>query len=339
MSDVSGERIVKVVKTRKQYKLAHVAIYCRVSTRSQEQVQSMANQVSYLTQYVSRQPGWILTDIYIDMHSGKEVAGRSEFQRMMDDCMAGKIDQIVTKSISRFGRNTIEIMSSINLLRERGIDIYFESDHMHTHNSENVWLITLLEGIAQEESRSRSENIKWGIIRGIESGSGKIFLKKCFGYDQDQDGDLVINDNEAQIVRLIFDLYLKGYSILAVIRELHHQNIKSPTGKDQWSKRTIDTMLANEKYTGDVIVLKSYTEDYPESKRRLNTGQKALYQALNIAPVIITKEQFQEVAAEKERRSNIIRTDAGRRRKSTHYSMRRTKAEPLNEQETGSESV
>jgi len=335
---MTDERRVKVIKARKQYKLAHVAIYCRVSTRNQEQVQSMANQVSYLTQYVSRQPGWILTDIYIDMHSGKEVAARSEFQRMMDDCIAGKIDQIVTKSISRFGRNTIEIMSAINLLRERGIDIYFENDHIHTQNSENIWLITLLEGIAQEESRSRSENIKWGILRGIESGSGKIFLKKCFGYDQDQDGDLVINDNEAQIVRLIFDLYLKGYSILAIIRELQRQNIKSPTGKNQWSKRTIETMLANEKYTGDVIVQKSYKDDYPESKRRLNTGQKALYQALDVAPAIITKEQFQEVAAERERRSNIIRTEGGHTRKSTHYSMRRAKVKPLNDQETGSES-
>lgn len=116
---------------------------------------------------------------------------------------------------------------------------------------------------------------------------------------------------------------MKGYSILAIIRELNHQNIKSPTRKDQWSKRTIDTMLANEKYTGDVIVLKSYTEYYPESKRRLNSGQKALYQALDAAPAIITKEQFQEVAAEKERRSNIIRTESGHSRKSTHYSMKR----------------
>ena len=145
---------------------------------------------------------------------------------------------------------------------------------------------------------------------------------------------MIINEDKAQIVRLIFDLYLKGYSIQAIIRDLQQQNIKSPTGKDQWSKRTIDTMLANEKYTGDVIVLKSYKEDYPESKRRLNTGQKALYQALDIAPAIITKDQFQEVAAEKNRRSNIIKTDEGRARKTTHYSMKRQKDEMLNDQET-----
>lgn len=126
---------------------------------------------------------------------------------------------------------------------------------------------------------------------------------------------------------------MKGYSILAIIRELQHQNIKSPTGKEQWSKRTIETILANEKYSGDVIVLKSYKEDYPESKRQLNTGQKALYQALDIAPAIITKEQFQEVAAEKERRSNITRTDAGRIRKSTHYSMKKSNVEPLNDED------
>ena len=135
-------------------------------------------------------------------------------------------------------------MTAINRLREHGIDIYFENDHVHTQNSENIWLITLLEGIAQEESRSRSENIKWGILRGIESGGGRIFLKKCYGYDQDQDGNLIINDYEAQTVCHIYDLYLKGYSILAIIRDLQQQNIKSPTGKDQWSKRTIDTILS-----------------------------------------------------------------------------------------------
>lgn len=257
------EKKIKIIKAYKQYKLPRVAIYCRVSTRNQEPVQSLVNQVSYLTQYVSRQPGWTLVDTYLDIRSGKDVATRSEFQRMLDDCAAHKIDQIITKSISRFGRNTVEILSAINRLKELGVDIYFENDDVHTLSSENIWLITLLEGIAQEESRSRSENIKWGIVHKIESGKGKIFQKKCFGYDQDQEGDLIINEKEAKTVRLIFDLYLKGYSILAIIRELQQQSIKSPTGNDQWSKRTIDTILANEKYTGDVIVLKSYTACIP----------------------------------------------------------------------------
>jgi DNA invertase Pin-like site-specific DNA recombinase len=333
------EKRIKVIKAYKQYKLPRVAIYCRISTRNQEQVQSLANQVSYLTQYVFRQPGWTLVDTYLDIRSGKDMTTRSEFQRMLDDCAAHKIDQIITKSISRFGRNTVEILSAINRLKELGVDIYFENDGVHTLNSENVWLITLLEGIAQEESRSRSENIKWGIVHKIESGKGKIFQKKCFGYDPDLDGELIINETEAQTVRLIFDLYLQGYSVLAIIRELKHQNIKSPTGNDQWSKRTIDTILANEKYSGDVIVLKSYTEEYPDSKRRPNKGEKALYQALDAVPAIITKEQFKAVAAEKERRSNIVLSDGRLVRKATHYSMKKTNLELLNESELEKESI
>lgn len=169
--------------------------------------------------------------------------------------------------------------------------------------------------------------------------NGKIFNKKCFGYDQDPDGNLIINETEAQTVRCIFDLYLGGYSVIAITRALQKQNIKSPTGKDQWSKRTVETILANEKYTGDVMVLKSYIEEYPGKKRKLNTGEKARYVSANTAPVIITKEKFLMVIEEKERRSNIILTDSRLVRKSTHYSMKKTDILPQNESNPEENSI
>lgn len=308
---------------------SRVAIYCRVSTEHRDQLNSLTNQISYLTQFVYRNLSWRLSDIYIDIQSGRNTSARPEFDRMMNDCTQAKIDQIITKSVSRFGRNTIDTLDAINKLRALRIDVYFENEEMHSLAGNNVFMISIIEGVAHEESAARSENIKWGILRAAQNGQSKLYSRKCYGYTQGDDDNLVINESEASVVRMIYDLYLSGYSILAIISELKKQQIKSPTGQEVWSKRTIDTMLRNEKYTGDVLVMKTYTERYPSSKRKFNQGEREQFIALGTHPAIIAKELFDQVNAMRAERSNVVNDMNGNTRKSTRFSMK--KANQANE--------
>ncbi|MHB1154405.1 MAG: recombinase family protein [Eubacteriales bacterium] len=301
----------------------NVVIYCRVSTKSEEQLGSLINQVSYLTRLVSGRLDWRLTDIYIDIKSGADTASRTEFQRMMDDSHNGKINIIVTKSISRFGRNTEVTLKAINELRIYGVDVFFENEEIHTKDRKNDFYISLLESMAQEESVNRSENISWGIKRQVEGGKSKILYRKCYGYYQDEQGNLKVQDDETAVVHQIFDLYLQGASIVAIVRELEKRGIKSPTGNDSWSKRTIETVLSNEKYTGNVIICKTYNVGYPDKKRIVNNDEKVKYIIKESNPLIISKEQFDKVQEEKIRRSNVIKNDSGIVRKKTHYSVKR----------------
>ncbi len=171
----------------------------------------------------------------------------------------------------------------------------------------------------------RSYNIKWGIYHGIEKGTSGLYDRKCFGYSQDKDGKLTIVEEEANTVRLIFDLYLKGYSILGIIRELIKQGIKSPTGLEHWSKRTIETILSNEKYTGNVLVGKTYCNDFPNNDSRINSDDRQKHLSTCNHPPIISEEQFVRIIVEKARRSNIETDETGnKQRKSTHYSMKRS---------------
>lgn len=162
----------------------------------------------------------------------------------------------------------------------------------------------------------------------MENGSSKLYNRKCFGYRQDHEGNLIVNEKEAQTVQKIYDLYLNDYSVIAIIRELETQGIKSPTEKDHWSKRAIETMLCNEKYTGNVIVGKTYCEEYPNNKRLVNRDERVRYMAIGNHPAIISDEQFERVKAEKERRSNIQVDTDGIKRKNTHYSMKKANKNP-----------
>lgn len=297
-----------------------VAIYSRVSTSSTEQLNSLINQISYLTRLISGKLNWRLVDIYFDVQSGGSTKNRSEFQRMIADCEAKKIDIIVTKSVSRFGRNTIDTLNTINKLRKWNVDVYFENEELHTFDSQSELIISILETVAQQENVERSQNIRWGMCRKIESGESQLLRRKCYGYTLDEDNKLQISESEAVVVRLIFDLYMQGFSIIGIMRELERKSIKSPTGKDSWSKRTIELLLSNEKYTGEVIVFKTYNDGFIDTKRRINMGEKTRYIASDCNPVIITKEQFEEVQNEKLRRSNVVKSKDGNQRKSTKYS-------------------
>jgi len=300
-----------------------VAIYARVSSNSHEQLVSLAHQISYLSQLVYRRFDWSLADIYIDIQSGGSSSSRDEFQRMLSDCALKKIDQIITRTVSRFGRNTVDTLDAINKLRALGIDVYFDNEEMHSMDGKNIFLLSILEGVAQEENLARSENIRWGIEKGVQSGKSKIYDRKCFGYIQGSDGSLIIQESEASVVKMIFDLYLSGYSINAIRKELQRQQIKSPTGHEQWSKRTVDTMLQNEKYTGDVLVMKTYSEGFPNVTRKTNRGERNQFIAVGSHPAIIPKDIFEKVVAMREERSNVISGSDGNVRKSTRYSMKK----------------
>lgn len=234
-----------------------VGIYCCISTNSIEQLQSLTAQVSHLTRLTALMPQWILTDVYMDIATSKTSSSRKEFNRMLKDCQSGKLDIVITKNISRFGRDTVEILDALNQLRILGVRVIFEQEELDTANTDSDLMISIIEALAQAENESRSENIKWGIKQRAAAGTLKLYDRKCYGYKHDEDGHLVIDEEKSKNVKLIFDLYLGGQSVIGIIKEFEKRKILSPTGKIKWCKRTIDVMLSNEKYTGDIRILKS----------------------------------------------------------------------------------
>lgn len=176
-----------------------VAVYCRVSTTHDDQAQSLSNQISYYKLMVNSRVNWELVDIYSDVQSGKNTSGRPEFQRMPADCHDHRIEMIVTKSVSRFGRNTAETLDVLHKLRNLLVDVYFEADNIHTQETRHDFLISILQDYAQAESEARSHNIKWGITKSLESGRSKLYNRKCFGYSQERDSYLVEGNHLAII--------------------------------------------------------------------------------------------------------------------------------------------
>ncbi|MCL2079658.1 MAG: recombinase family protein [Oscillospiraceae bacterium] len=307
--------------------MKRVGIYCRVSSKHEEQLASLANQVSYFTRAVMNYPGWYLTDIYIDIKSAETISSRPEFLRLMKDCRNGEIDLVITRSISRFGRDTVELLTAIRELRELGIAVLFDEEMISTVEADSEFITTIIEAYAQAENESRSANTKRGLVMRAKNGSSGLYKRRCFGYYTDRNGDLQINDDEATIVRSIFEMYLSGESLVGVIRKLESGGVKTATGKEKWSKNTLDKLLSNEKYCGDVILFKSYStiQLSPEKikKRKKNNGEADRYMCVSNHPAIISKETFNAVQTEKARRSNIDVTEHGAKRKSTRYSQKR----------------
>jgi DNA invertase Pin-like site-specific DNA recombinase len=312
---MSLEPKVRLVMPKQLNLIKKVGIYCRVSTRSQEQLDSLTTQASTLVRLVASRWHWQLVDIYIDIRSGSDAVERQEFHRMMNDCCAGKLDIILTKNISRFGRNTIASLQAINELRSLRVEVIFEADHLSTSDPKSGLVVSILEHYVQQENEERRKNILWGMRRKAENGTSSLYARKCYGYSRDENGDLTIDQTEAAIVCDIFDMYLNGHSILSIQRELENRGIKSPTGKDKWCKRTIDTMLSNEKYSGDVIIFKTFSVGFPNTKRKINEPvQHTKYQAVGTHPAILLKEVFEAVQAEKARRSNMDKQESGSKR-------------------------
>ena len=287
-----------------------VGIYCRVSTNSADQLKSLTAQVSALTRLTAVNPKWLLVDVYIDIASSKTGSSRKEFSRMLKDCQSHDLEIILTKSISRFGRDTVEILDALNQLKILGVRVIFEQEQLDTADTDSDLMISIIESIAQAENESRSDNIKWGIKQRAAQGTSKLYNRKCYGYVNASDGSLVIEESKAKNVRLIFSMYLQGKSVIGIVSELERLGIKSPTGKDKWCKRTIDVMLSNEKYTGNVRLLD-------------NGKHEAYYLAEENNPAIIAKETFQAVQIEKQHRSNVAQGEDGTQRKSRKYSSKK----------------
>lgn len=210
-----------------------VGIYARVSSTKAEQLRSMSNQVNGLIQVINNNPKWVLTDAFMDYKSGM-ITKREEFNRMIDMCKAKQLDIIITKSVSRFGRNTIDVLTTLQTLVDLGIRIYFEAEQMWSDDPSTRVYITVATAVAEGQVKERHGNITWEICEQIRNGTSPLYTKPCYGYKKDDTGELVINHQEGNVVKMIFDKYLEGYSIIGIIDYLYNLKIPSPTGLPQW---------------------------------------------------------------------------------------------------------
>lgn len=280
-----------------------VAAYCRVSTDAEEQLNSFDNQVEYYTRYINENPAYEMVGIYADEGiSGTNTKKRKEFQRMIADCEARKIDLVIVKSISRFARNTQDCLTYSRKLKNLGIGIFFEKEHINTLDATGELLFTILSSLAQDESRNISENCKWGIRSKFQEGKPHINTYKFMGFDKNEEGRLVINEEEAKVVRRIFREFLEGYNPADIARRLNEDGVPGVSGKPKWITPTILGMLQQEKYMGDSILQKWVTTDFLMHSLRRNTGQVAQYYVENSHPAIIDKDTWNAVQEELERR-------------------------------------
>ena len=313
---ITYERKVQVIPpkinintTKKQeVKRIHVAAYCRVSTAQEDQETSYEAQVAYFTKLITENPSWQLAGIYADDGiSGTDMKKRDNFNAMMERCLQkdGDIDLILTKSISRFARNTVDCLSCIRKLKERNIAIYFEKEHINTLESTGELLITILSSQAQEESRNISENVKWGLKRKYEKG--EALVRRMFGYQKGTDGQLHIIPEESEVVRLIYGKYLEGESLNSIARLLKEKGIKTIRGNTEWNVNSIRTILINEKYIGDAMAQKTFTTNYLTKARKENQGELQKYYVENAHEAIIPREVFYKVQEELHQRTNLYK--------------------------------
>ena len=298
-----------------------VGIYCRVSTTEQKQLNSLSNQVSGLLKYL-KEEGMLyrFQDAYIDIYSGTSEDRRPEFNRMLGDVKAGKIKTVVTKSIQRFGRNTTTVINAIETIRGAGGRVIFVIEKLDTLTRGNDFIISVLEGVAQEESQAKSDNIRWGIQKSLMDKDSRYYNRVCYGYFINKEGKMAIHPFKADVVKDIFNYYSRGFSISAIKRALEFRRIPSPTGKDKWAQKTIQNILTNEKYKGDVEVLKTKKTSIFGKRVSAGEGDKT-YKNIKHHPAIIFPVVFDTVQDMMKERSNIeIGPDGKKRRKKTHYS-------------------
>ena len=283
-------------------KRKRVAAYARVSTNGESMTNSLAAQIDHFRGLIESNPEWDHAGIYADEGiSGTSPAHRKEFNRMLADCEEGKIDIILTKSISRFARNTLTLLKTVRRLRELGVEVRFERENLSTTDVSSELMMTVLTSFAQEESRSISENVKWGIKRGFEEGRMNAFV--IYGYRR-VNGQLKVVPEEAEVVRLIYDNFLNGYSAAKTEKQLAEMGVKSYRGK-HFSRDAIRKILRQEKYTGNATLQKYYIEKHITHKKRKNRGELPQYYVENSHEAIIDKEIFERVQQEITRRREL----------------------------------
>lgn len=283
-----------------------VAAYVRVSTEKEMALNSLENQAEFYTAQIKADPDWEFAGIYEDRGISGTKEMRPAFQQMLADCRAGKIDLILTKAFTRFARNTVVLLSTLRELKALGIDVYFEKDNIHSLSETGEFLITLLAAYAQAESYSASENQKWRIKKAFEEG--RTTLGKMLGYRL-KDGILTVVPEEAEIVRQIFEDYLSGMGENAIAKKLIRMGIAPMRSERLWNRTSIRRILTNEKYCGNMLLQKTYTENYISKKTIENRGERTQYLVENSHEAIIPKAMFDAAQAERQKRRKKMNTD------------------------------
>lgn len=302
-----------------------VAAYCRVSTEDEEQASSYKVQKEFYFNYINSKPEWTLAGIFADEGiSGTSTKNRTEFNRMIEECMAGNIDMVITKSISRFARNTLDCLKYIRQLKDKNIPVFFEKENILTTDTKGEIMLTIMASLAQQESQSLSQNVKLGIQFRYQQGEIQINHNRFLGYTKDENKKLVIVPKEAEIVKRIYREYLEGSSLQQISRSLEADEITTGSGGKRWHTSTINKILRNEKYIGDALLQKTYTVDFLSKKRVFNNGIMPQYYVENSHKAIIPREIFMQVQEELARRRCVHTTQNGKKR---NYSNNHTLAQ------------
>mgnify|MGYP000189341983 CR=1 FL=1 len=286
-------------------KLLKVAAYARVSMEKETMLHSFSAQVSYYSEKIQKHPGWSYAGVYADRALTGTKSERPEFQRLLADCRAGKIDLVLTKSISRFARNTVTLLETVRELKALGIDVFFEEQNIHSMSGDGELMLTILASFAQEESKSVSDNCKWRIRKDFSEGK-PMNLPLLYGYRREK-GRIVIDEPEAEIVRFIFYSCLNGMGKGRITEALREQGVPCRLG-GEWQTETVGGILKNEKYTGDALLQKTYIENHLTKRKCLNRGELPKYYAENTHPAIIdheTYERVQALIAERREKANV----------------------------------
>ena len=293
-----------VLQARTKNHRLRVAAYCRVSTDHEEQETSIENQITYYENLIRSKPEWEYAGVfYDDGISGTQDDNRPGFMELIRLCKKGKVDLILVKSLSRFSRNTLQCISYIRMLKERWITVRFEKEGLDTSMATSEIYFTWTSAFAQGESESLSNNVKWGIRKGFAQGKFPFPYKSMLGYRKSSDGTPEIVPEEAEHVRLIFRLFLLGRSLRQIKEALERRDILTPKGNREWSLTTIENILRNEKYMGDVLLQKTFTPDFLTKKKKKNNGELTQYYITDNHPAIIGREDFLQTQAELTRRA------------------------------------
>ena len=307
-----AERIVEVIpatwnptdESSREIRKLRVAAYCRVSTELEQQQSSYDIQIEYYTRHIMQNPNWIFAGVFADDgRSATNTFRRDDFNQLMDQCLKGKVDMVITKSISRFARNTVDCISWVRKLKEKNVAVYFEKENLNTLDDSTEMILTILSSQAQEESRAISTNVKWGYARKFEKGEST--RQRSYGFRKAPTGEMCIVEEEAAVIRNMALWFLDGDSLERIKHRLEDAGIETTTGKKTWSTGTIYNILINEKIMGDVLLQKTFTADYLTKRRVKNSGQQKQYYVKNHHEAIIPKTVYYKIQEEIARRSSL----------------------------------
>lgn len=307
-----AERIVEVIpatwnptdESAGEIRKLRVAAYCRVSTELEQQQSSYDIQIEYYTRHIMQNPNWIFAGVFADDgRSATNTFRRDDFNQLMDQCMKGKVDMVITKSISRFARNTVDCISWVRKLKEKNVAVYFEKENLNTLDDSTEMILTILSSQAQEESRAISTNVKWGYARKFEKGEST--RQRSYGFKKAPTGEMCVVEEEAAVIRNMARWFMDGDSLERIKHRLEDAGIETTTGKKIWSTGTIYNILTNEKIMGDALLQKTFTADYLTKRRVKNSGQQKQYYVKNHHEAIIPKTVYYKIQEEIARRSSL----------------------------------